>query len=81
MFPGFPTRLVNEVTRLYKERILKGQGEMKMAIEVQVRVEILKKGPSKEKIQRFHRRKFPGQRHAEFAAILDHKSRLDGKRS
>lgn len=34
MFPGFPTRLVNEVTRLYKEKILKNTGEMKMAIEV-----------------------------------------------
>lgn len=36
MFPGFPTRLKNDITRLYKEKILKGnkKAEMKMKINI-----------------------------------------------
>lgn len=36
MFPGFPTRLSNEVTKIYKERVMKGnkKSEMKMKIKI-----------------------------------------------
>jgi len=34
MFPGFPTRLLNEVTSLYKSEILKGKHSTKINIDV-----------------------------------------------
>lgn len=37
MFPGFPTRLYNDINKFYKERILKGkEGSGKIHISVLV---------------------------------------------
>jgi len=35
MFPGFPTRLQNDIARVYRQKILKGnKAEMKMKINI-----------------------------------------------
>ncbi len=45
MFPGFPTRLKNDLDKIYREKILKGNknAEMKMKIKIVVIIQILYK--------------------------------------
>ena len=36
MFPGFPTRLENDIRNLYKKNILKGDKDTKLKFDIEV---------------------------------------------
>ena len=42
MFPGFPTRIENDMIRLYKENILKGKNYENAKIQMKIIVNLIK---------------------------------------
>jgi hypothetical protein len=72
MFPGFPTRLLNDINKIFKRDILKGkEGGSKIKINVLVQISDLLKGSCSSSLQRLHRSLVPGQHHEERAPVLD----------
>lgn len=63
MFPGFPTRIENDMNRMYKETILKGKDAGENAkVQIKIIVSVVwvsefkfeRKGPREKEIQRFY---------------------------
>ncbi len=41
MFPGFPTRIENDLNKFYKQNILKGRGEESSSAKIKIEIIVI----------------------------------------